>query len=343
MKKLLLLIPIIIAVAVTAFVLNSPDTPPKQQPEQAGKPAQTPDFSPTNVAPSKAAPLKDDKIFTSGSLRGTEVDGVFQVDEAGNLLITDDIRRIFDYFLSTIGEEPLEASVKRLRSYIDSQLQEPARSQAQTLLNQYLQYKHELIGLEMDLPQSPDLNGLILRESAVKALRERIFTQEVIEAFFGMEQRYNAFTLERLKTLHDQTLRDLEKANRIQEMRDALPEELQDHVVTQLHVELRKQTEALRASGGTPEQLRSLRQQTVGIEATQRLEQLDATRAQWQQRLMSYKAERDKIDSNSGLSEADKQQAVQRLLEDNFSETERMRVDAALKFNESRQNEQKSQ
>jgi hypothetical protein len=47
------------------------------------------------------------------SFVGTEVDGSFRVDAAGNLIISEDIRRIFDYFLASIGEESLDASWHR--------------------------------------------------------------------------------------------------------------------------------------------------------------------------------------------------------------------------------------
>ncbi|MGC8384513.1 hypothetical protein ACP3P8_18065 [Pseudomonas aeruginosa] len=40
------------------------------------------------------------------------------VDASGNLLITRDIRNLFDYFLSAVGEEPLQQSLDRLRAYI---------------------------------------------------------------------------------------------------------------------------------------------------------------------------------------------------------------------------------
>lgn len=54
--------------------------------------------------PAKVAPLPT-------SFRGTSVDGSFSVDASGNLLITRDIRNLFDYFLSAVGEEPLQQSL----------------------------------------------------------------------------------------------------------------------------------------------------------------------------------------------------------------------------------------
>ncbi|WP_034026204.1 lipase secretion chaperone, partial [Pseudomonas aeruginosa] len=143
------------------------------------------------VMPAKVAPLPT-------SFRGTSVDGSFSVDASGNLLITRDIRNLFDYFLSAVGEEPLQQSLDRLRAYIAAELQEPARGQALALMQQYIDYKKELVLLERDLPRLADLDALRQREAAVKALRARIFSNEAHVAFFADEETYNQFTLERL-------------------------------------------------------------------------------------------------------------------------------------------------
>jgi lipase chaperone LimK len=343
-KKLLLLIPVIFIASLAAIYIFYP------QPQTTATLQPTPDTAaasgsePEQTAASKATASPASKsVQMPAYMRDTEVDGAFEVDEAGNLLISEAIRRIFDYFLSTVGEESLEQSLNRLRAYIDNQLQEPARSQAHTLLKQYLQYKNELIALELEQPQRSDLNALMQRESAVIALRERIFSSDVITAFFGSEQRYNEFTLQRLSILHDQTLNDETKVQRIQQLRDALPEELQEDVLSRLQTELREKTAALQANGGSPEDLRKIRQQTVGVEATARLEKLDDTRAQWQKRLIDFQSERQKINDNTGLSQTEKEQAISRLQKDNFTESERLRIDAALGLYELRQQEKEKQ
>src|SRR5690606_6160210 len=265
-------------------------------------------------------------------MRGTEVDGVFRVDDAGNLIITGDLRRIFDYFLSSVGEEPLKQSITRLRNYITTQLQEPAAGQALAILNQYLQYKHDLIALERDLPQVPDLATLRRRDAEVKALRARVFSPEVHQVFFGSEEQQSQFSLQRLAVLHDSSLNDAQKAEQIDSLRDALPEELQDHVFSQMQVELRQRTQQLREQGGSPEDIRSLRQQTVGAAATARLETLDSQRAEWQRRLADFSSAQQQIDGNPGLSPQDKAAARTRLAEERFSEQELVRLDAALQL-----------
>ena len=68
------------------------------------------------------------------SLQGTEVDGALEADADGHLKINNAVRRTFDYFLSALGEEPLDTIVVRLRAYIRAQLPATAAAEAEKLL-----------------------------------------------------------------------------------------------------------------------------------------------------------------------------------------------------------------
>jgi lipase chaperone LimK len=257
------------------------------------------------------------------------VDGVFRLDADGNLLISEDIRRIFDYFLTAAGEEPLRTSVERLRAYIVAQLPASAREQALALLNQYLDYKRELVLLERDLPQMANLDALRQREAAVLALRARIFDAQTQQAFFAREEAYNQFTLQRLAILHNSQLDDAGKAAAVDQLRNSLPAEMQDTVLPQLQNELRQQTAQLQAAGAKPEQIRQLRQQLVGTEATQRLEVLDQQRQTWKKRIALYSTAKAAIENNPGMSASDKRSAIAQLAAENFDEREQLRLEAA--------------
>ncbi len=338
MKKLLLLLPISFAICVGVMLYLQPVEPPNEPsiakvakaPAAAKKTPTTTDLVSTQIAPLPAtlAPLPP-------SFKGTQVDGSFQVDGAGNLLITGDIRRIFDYFLSSYGEESLQDSVKRLRAYIASQLPQPAQEQAQALLNQYIDYKRELVLLEKDLPQLANLDALRQRETAVQALRARLFSAEAHQAFFAGEEAYNQFTLQRLAIQHDDKLDAAAKGAALDQLRAGLPEDLQESVLPQLQNELHTQTEQLRAQGASAEQVRALRQQLVGAEATTRLEALDQQRAGWKQRIVSFAAAKTQIENQKGLSDGDKQSAIQQLANEQFNENERLRLDAAVELSAS--------
>ncbi|TRX74932.1 lipase secretion chaperone [Pseudomonas mangiferae] len=340
MKKLLLLLPLVFGISlVVPLNLPSADAPnlARRAPPSIQKtPAPEASTPPRGEPVAASTPAKTATSALPRSFDGTEVDGHFRVDAAGNLVIGEEIRHLFDYFLSTLGEEPLARSLTRLRAYIAAQLGAPARDQALALLNQYLDYKRELVRLEQDWPQRPDLDTLRQRETAVHALRARLFSAETHQAFFADEEAYNGFTLERLAIRQAPGLDDAAKAAAIDRLRDALPENLRDVVLTQLHSELQAETDRLRAEGASAESVRQARLQIVGAEATQRLESLDHQRAAWQGRLQQYQQEKRAIQTTRGLSEADKQAAIQRLAEERFDTRERLRLDAAEELAEAR-------
>ncbi|MFG5862995.1 lipase secretion chaperone [Metapseudomonas sp. CR1201] len=336
MKKLLLLFPIAFAGALVILLQwGGKPAPAASSVAPAAKttatpttPAPTPSSQSEALAPTMQAP---EVRAMPASLSGTQVDGRFHLDSDGNLLITEDIRRIFDYFLSIQGEESLSSSIQRLRDYMAGQLDDPAESQAMALLNQYLDYKRQLVQLERDMPLLADLNALRQREAAVQALRARIFSAEAHQVFFALEEAYNAFTLQRLE-IQRSSLDPAAKAAAIDQLRSALPDELQALAASQLQAELRVQVGALREAGGSPEQIRQLRQQLVGAEATIRLEALDQQRLQWQQRLQAYLKERSRIEASEGLSRGDKAAAIARLKEEGFNPQERLRLQAAAEL-----------
>jgi lipase chaperone LimK len=339
-KPLLLAVPLLIGAGVAATLYFNPLDPQGQPPA----PPQTPAEAPAPLAPPQPEQAaQQPPALTAGvtplppSFAGTQVDGQFRVDANGNLLISIDIRRIFDYFLSAYGEERIQTSIERLQAYVRSQLDEPAEGQALVLLAQYLDYKRQLIQLEKDLPQMASLDAMRQREQAVQNLRASLFSAEAHQAFFAQEEAYNQFTLQRLAIRHDQSLNDQQKAEAMDRLRAGLPEELQEMVVPQLQAELRQQTAALQAEGASPAQIQQLRLQLVGAEATARLEALDQQRQQWQQRLNGYRQEKARIEANSGLSEADRQSAIASLAAERFDERERLRLEAAEQLAESRE------
>ncbi|WP_374323189.1 lipase secretion chaperone [Aquipseudomonas alcaligenes] len=338
-KPLLLAVPLLIGAGVAVTLYFNP-LAPSSQPTAQPLPGQMTVPAAASLTPVEATPAATESAALSSlppSFAGTAVDGQFRLDDAGNLLISMDIRRIFDYFLSAYGEERIQTSIARLQAYIRSQLDEPAEGQALALLEQYLDYKRQLIQLEKDLPQMASLEAMRQREQAVQNLRASIFSPEAHQAFFAQEEAYNQFTLQRLAIRHDQLLNEQQKAEAMDRLRATLPEDMQEMLVPQLQAELRQQTAALQAQGAAPEQIRQLRLQLVGAEATARLEALDQRRQQWQQRLDAYRQERARIEANSGLSEEDRQAAIASLAEERFDERERLRLDAAEQLAKSRE------
>lgn len=277
---------------------------------------------PPPIAPARLTPAAQEPT----SLRGTEVDGELLVDARGNLVLTSQVRHLFDYFLSLIGEESSQQARQRIRDHLTAQLDEPARGQALELLETYLDYQYQLVDLEARFPVAERLEDLLAREQAVQQLRARLFSREAHEAFFAGEEIYNNFTLERLTIQQDPSLSDREKGLAIEALRENLPEEMQQLLVPQIHNDLREQTLALRAAGADEGRIRQLRMGMLGPEATERLEELDRSRAEWRERVEAFQQERERILSQPGLAESDRRAAVNALLEEQFTANERLRL-----------------
>lgn len=333
MSRSILLLPLAIALGLGFFIARpeSTVTPVAEAPASspaanltAARPAQR---TATGAAPQVMAKLP-------ASFKGTEVDGQFQLDAAGNLIISPELRQLFDYFLSAIGEEPLKQSIERLRRHIAAQLPEPAQAQALAVLNQYLNYKRQLLDLEATYSRTTDISALRQRLSAVQALRARVLEPAVHQAFFAPDEAYDRFSLERLAIQADSALDSEAKGRAIDQLRVELPGDLQELLVPQLQSELREQTVALQAQGADAQQIRQLRQQLVGSEAAARLEALDRQRAQWQQRVAVYQQERQRIEATRGLDDVERRSAIEQLEAEQFDEGERLRLIAAFQQQE---------
>ncbi len=332
-KTLLIALPLLFIVCLLLLDQAPTQTePPLAHPAIAAQPIGTTSTPPNTRAAPQATAVKP--LPTSFS--GTAVDGQLRVDDQGHLLVTEETRRLFDYFLAAVGEDSLRDSVKRLQAYIAAQLGDPARAEALALLDTYLSYKRELVMLEQTLPALADLNALRSREDAVYALRAQLFSPEAHEAFFGREQAYNRFTLQRLAILHDPALDAAAKASAVDALRAGLGEMAQDSILPQLQQDLRQQTAALKAAGASPGAIRQLREQMVGAEAAARLEALDSQRQTWRKRVGDYMTAKHAIEADPQTSAEQKREAIRALADSRFDERERLRLDAAAELATSR-------
>lgn len=263
------------------------------------------------------------------SLQGTEVDGNLEIDAAGHLKITAGIRRLFDYFLSAVGEEPLDTLLKRIRAYLHHTLPATAAAEAERLLDSYVGYRRALEAIPQVQTGSGqmDIDAIRRQMQQVQALRSQFFTPDVIAAFFGNDDAYDRYTLERLAILQDKSLTPEQRATRLAALEQQLPAGMRDSmkVINQVQ-NLNALTQEWKQRGGSPAELRQIRESVVGTEATDRLEALDRENAQWDQRMNGWFAERAAILANTSLSDQDRQAQVESLRNDRFNDTERIRV-----------------
>lgn len=285
-----------------------------------------------------AAPAAAPVAFVTGleklprSLHDTEVDGELTVDENGRLRITQGVRNVFDYFLSALGEEPLETILQRLRAYIRHKLPAVAAIEAEGILDGYIAYKKGLAHLqEVAQPGSGPIDTAALRRQLqqVQALRTQFLSPPVIAAFFEGEDVYERYTLARFDILQNPKLTPQARAKQLAEVELQLPPALRESLKVANQVQnLASLTEDWQKRGGSPAELRQIREQLVGPDATARLETLDRERAAWAQRMNAWNSERAAILGNRSLGEQDRAAQIDALRAQRFTAEERPRVEA---------------
>lgn len=179
-----------------------------------------------------STPKDHDQLLISSSLEGTNIDGALQANVHNELILNNDIRDFFDYFLSTADDVGIDVAIAEIQRYTNQYLPEPAKTDALKLLEGYLRFKQT----EYQLQQTPitqdslsDLGALaLMRESfeILKTSRQNLFTKEQDQALFGLEDTYAEHTLATLELMADESLNQDQRNDGLAMLEAKLPPEL---------------------------------------------------------------------------------------------------------------------
>ncbi|MEX2476257.1 lipase secretion chaperone [Marinobacter sp.] len=261
------------------------------------------------------------------SLAGTAVPpGWAKVDSNGNLIPTPQLRQLFEYYLSALGEEPLPVLVARIEQQL-AQLQEPARSEALEILGHYLDYKLALGELEGTYGDAAELDpGEVERRMAeIRALRRTWLDADTADAFFAGEEAIDQFQLRQRQIANDQTLSADERAEALARAEQALPEP-----VRRARQETRRFAEYEQARqnlASDPDALKAWREEAFDAETVEKLEVVEARQRHWDSRWQAYREERNAL-NKAGLAAPEREAAVKDLRERHFDGPERLRAEA---------------
>ena len=250
------------------------------------------------------------------SLEGTSPDGGVETDGFGHLRPSRELRQLFDYYLSASGEEPRRRINARIIAALHERLPSPAADEALSVLHRYLAYRRAVRRVPPDL-------------ATVHDVRIRILGRDVAEAFFAVDEAAASFLLARRAVASDPDLAPGERAARLAALEARLPEPVRAwRADAATPIQLMRQEEALRANGGSNDDIRALRERMVGAEAADRLAALDQDRAAWQARVDEYRVDRRAIDEDPSLDAAGRTAALDELRASRFTEPEQLRVAA---------------
>lgn len=278
--------------------------------------------APAAAAPSAVATPTTTAAAWPASLRDSAPDGAVTLDPNGRVRPNLELRRLFDYFLSALGERDVAAIRALLLDHVRALHGEAVAAEVAALFDRYVDYQQALAAMH-----APPGESLRARLERVRDLRRRLLDPDMADAFFGDEERYTAYTLDRRETIADASLDAAARDTRLRELESRLsPEQrasLREANVAVLVDEQNRQFEALRLD---PAQRQAEREALFGAEAAARLAQADAEIAAWDARVRAYVLARDAIRADGRLDAAARDRAIAALQARSFDAAERRRI-----------------
>lgn len=241
------------------------------------------------------------------------------------------LKRLFDYYLSTVGEQSVDTIAQQIRMELDKTLDATRAEAAKRLLGRYLNFKRELVTLEAQFAkQAPGPKTLRLRFDAMQTLRTRFFNAEEEQAMFGLEDAADMDALARLDIANNPQLSATQKREQLAVLDAAMPKALrEDREASRAVIRLDEMAQALRAQGGSEDDVFRLRAKALDPAAATRLAEVDRDEQAWKGRIATYLAERNRVlQSLVNASETERQTALDALQEAQFSAHERPRLAA---------------
>jgi len=279
--------------------------------------------SPGNEPPGRpvASPLPAPFV---PSMSGTQPDGKLNT-AADGLQIDAELRHLFDYYLSALGEAELPAIRAGIEQELSRRLRPAAAASAKRLLGQYLAYKRALA--EAEASQGATANGASLAEAArgrlfaMQALRKRFFTPAESASLFGDTDARDLDAIARLDLAGDKSLTPAQRQERMAELDRKLPPALrEERSASQRFLKLEEQVETARSGGASEDDIFRLRARALDPQAAGRLAQLDHEQADWLRRIAEYRSASSNLAGN--------QAAIQQLRDNLFTPGEQKRLGA---------------
>ena len=281
-----------------------------------------PGAQPTLPGPSQAAPAR---VPFVPSMAGTQPDGQLDAASGGALKVDSELRHLFDYYLSALGEAELPAIRAGIEQELERRLKPAEAAEAKRLLGQYLAYKRALADAERT--QAVPAGGTSFaaaarnRLLAMQDLRKRFFSPTEAAGLFGDTDARDLDAIARLELVDDKTLTPSQRLQKMADLdRNLPPALLQERAAPLRIVNVEQQVEAARGAGASDDDIFRLRSAAFDPQAASRLAQLDREQAEWLRRVAAYRSARAGLGGNPA--------AIQQLRDSLFTSWEQKRLGA---------------
>lgn len=239
------------------------------------------------------------------SLDGTRPDGNVKTTGDDALVVDASLVQLFDYYLATVGEKPLDVIRQQIEKELDQRLKPGAAAQAKNLLGRYIDYKTALVEVEKN-PQATgnSLAAIRARMEAMHQTRARFFSDAESNALFGLDDARDADAVARMEIMQDKSLNDAQKKEKLAALDAALPQQLREARELPLQiVKLQEQAEQMRAKGASDDDIYRMRATALSPEAAARMADVDREETRWKQRIASYLSARASLSDAAAIAE----------------------------------------
>ena len=262
------------------------------------------------------------------SLAGTTPDGAAVASADDALVLDPALIRLFDYWLTTVGERPASAIQADADRDLDGRLGPRAARQAKDLFARYVQFKTALKDQRPARPQARSVDTLREGLRTMLALRATYFSDAESLALFGPQDADASSALARMAIEQDPALSDTQRREQLAALDARLPASVRAAREAPLAVvHLEEAAQRLRAQGGSEDDVYRMRAAATSPEAANRLADLDRDEAAWKARIATYQSQRSAALAAPG-SDADRAAAIGELRGRLFTPEEQRRLAA---------------
>lgn len=242
-----------------------------------------------------------------------------------------ELKRLFDYYLSAVGEQSIDAITQQVSNEIDRRLPSLQAQEAKRLLALYLAFKRDLVELE----KRPDLAGtgvqaIRQRLIAMQDLRAEYFSAQESQGMFGFDDAYDMDAVARLEISQNAALTNAQKKEQLAALDAAMPAFLRDErEASRLVVRIEQMAQTMRAQGANDDDVYRMRAKELDPEAASRLAEVDREELAWKTRIATYLNQRSELLKTLATApESQRELALARLQQSGFTPDERRRLAA---------------
>lgn len=251
-------------------------------------------------------------------------------DVNGQLIVNENLKRVFEFFLMAVTEEGYEQATERLYEYLVLTLPDSASEQAAQIATRYLEYKNNLqdhrFSLASDLGDPKVLNDIEQAMNEKRALRREHLGPEISDALFAHEEAYDTFSLQRIRINGNQALSPEEKDAALAQAEQKLPPQLANKMQRQREeANLKVAVAKLQEEGGREQEIYELRKDFYGESAAERMAFLESNTPEWQARTNQFYQQQADILRGTG-SQEDKYALISELKQQMFSKKEQIKL-----------------